>query len=481
VVALKNRGLTLFILCALCGLPLLGGALGAWTRDTRRPHEAIRPLLVAIARLPAESPPRQGGPRTALRGLVDRAAEAGLTLMWHDPSGRLVIGPLEPAGAATCFRRIAPEHSTAESDDWICGQTPHARWALQKVERPVGGVPDWWWLTGLLPVGAACLVIWRELRRRQEEAALADAARSLARGELPRLEQRTVAFEAIAVMATALRGKEERLADQLAVIEAQNREIVRNRERFISSEKLVTLGHLAAGLAHELGNPLAALFAHLDLLADADLDERTAGHLRMMQTEVRRMDDLIRRLLLLSRGDEGEAAGPSPPSAWLPDAVDLLRHQTRYRELEIRIEADPEAMALPVAGEWKTVLVNLLVNAAQAMEGRGTITIRLTGDVSGLTGDVSGLTGDVSGLTGDVTRLRLDGIDTGPGVPPELAERVFEPFFTTKDPGTGTGLGLSVCRMLAGRVGGDLRCMARDAGGHFAAELPVLREFGKNS
>ena len=261
-------------------------------------------------------------------------------------------------------------------------------------------------------------------------------------------------------MAAALRGKEERLAEQLAVIEAQNREIVGNRERFISSEKLVTLGHLFAGLAHELGNPLAALFAHLDLLADADLDERTSEHLRMMQTEVRRMDDLIRRLLLLSRGDGGTSSEPAPATAWLPDAVDLLRHQARYRDLELRVEADPEAMALPVAGDWKTVLVNLLINAAQAMEGQGTITVRLARDASGLARD------------GD--RLRLDVIDTGPGVPPELAERVFEPFFTTKDPGTGTGLGLSVCRMLAGRAGGDLRCIAEDEGGHFVAELPIL-------
>ncbi len=457
---MKNQGLTLFILCALCGLPLLGGALGAWTRDTRRPHGAIRPLLVATARLPAEGPPRQGGPRTPQRAIVDRAAEAGLTLMWHGPTGRLVVGPLDPAGAASCFRRIAPERSTAESEDWICGQTAHARWALHKDERPVGGVPDWWWLTGLLPVGAAGLVVWRERRRRREEADLAEAARGLARGELPRRSPRTPSYEAVAVMASALRGKEERLAEQLAVIEAQNREIVANRERFISSEKLVTLGHLAAGLAHELGNPLAALFAHLELLDDAGQDERTAGHLRLMRTEVRRMDELIRRLLLLSRGDEGANAGPAPAAAWLPDAVDLLRHQTRYRELDILIEADPVVLDLPVAGEWKTVLVNLLINAAQAMEGHGTITIRLQRDAD---------------------RLRLEVIDTGPGVPAELRERVFEPFFTTKDPGSGTGLGLSVCRMLAGRAGGDLRCLASDAGGHFVAQLPILPDFGKNS
>ena len=454
---MKNRDVTLFILWVACLVPPIVWAAGAWTRDTRRPGEWLRPWLVAVSRLPPENAPRSVGRRPPLRGLAERAAAAGLTLVWHDGGGRLVVGDRDPSGAAACWLRIPPGEHLAVTLEWSCGRGDHGQWALERASQPIGGVPPWWWLTTLLPVATAALVSLRALRRRREDALLADAASALTRGELPRTDLRTPAYEALAVMAAALREKEERLEGQLAVIEAQNREIVLNRERFISSEKLVTLGHLAAGLAHELGNPLAALFAHLDLLADTELDAKAAGHLRLMQAEVRRMDELIRRLLLLARGGEADA-GPVPAAAWLGDAVDLLRHQGRWREVEFRVEADAAALELPVAADWKTVLVNLLVNAAQAMDGRGTITVRLK--------------------RGDGA-LELEVLDTGPGVPAGLTERIFEPFFTTKDPGTGTGLGLSVCRMLAGRAGGTLLCVAGGPGGHFTARLPVVTDPGK--
>ncbi len=454
---MKNRDLTLFILWVTCLIPPLGWAAGAWTRDTRRPGEWLRLQLVLVSWLPPENASRSVGRRPALRGIVDRANAAGLTLVWHDGQGRLAAGDRDPSGAATCWLRISPGENLARTPEWSCGRSGHARWALERSEHLVGGVPAWWWLTTLLPVAAAVPVAMRARRRRREDGLLADAASSLTRGEIPRTDLRTPAYEALAVMASALREKEERLKGQLAVIETQNREIVLNRERFISSEKLVTLGHLAAGLAHELGNPLAALFAHLDLLADAGLDDRAAEHLRLMQTEVRRMDELIRRLLLLARGQE-ESAVPAPPAAWLGDAVDLLRHQGRWRDVEFRVEADADALDQAVAADWKTVLINLLINAAQAMDGRGIVTVHLRQGEGG---------------------LELEVLDTGPGVPEALAERVFEPFFTTKDPGTGTGLGLSVCRMLAGRAGGTLRCVPGGIGGRFVARLPVVTDPGK--
>jgi len=453
----KNLRFSHFILCLLCATPLLGWGITRAFRSSRHPHDLLRPLLVTHAGLRSSENLRPAERRGALRDPLELAAGWNLTLIWNDPAGRLVFGDGDPAAAALCFRRIAPDEATAETANWLCGRAGLTQWALEKRSFTTGGVPSWWWLTGLLPILAAIAFLGLERRRRDEDARLVDAARRLARGEMPRTDLRTPAFEAVAVMAAALRGKEERLAEQLAIIEEQNREILLTREKFISQEKLITLGHLAAGLAHELGNPVAALLAHLDLLADAGLDARTTEHLKMMQLEARRMDELIRRLLQLARGDEGETVS-RPVSEWLPDAIELLRHQAWCQNVEFIVDAQPDALAEQVPGDWKSILVNLLVNAAQAMDGRGAVTIEVHRRED---------------------QLRIDVLDTGPGVPAELAERVFEPFFTTKDPGKGTGLGLSVCRMLAGRSGGSLTCVPDEGRGHFVAEIVLPAFSGK--
>ncbi|MBU1069002.1 HAMP domain-containing histidine kinase [Myxococcota bacterium] len=454
---MKNLQTSRFILWMLCLTPLLGWAVLSRTRVTHHPHDWLRPRLLAHSLIRSTGVLSPAVRRVQFRDLVEQTARWNLTLIWNDSAGRLVFGDADPGAATPCWNRIAPDATTAETDAWICGRNEHARWALEKGAFTSGGVPAWWWLTGLLPILAAVAFALDERRRRREDTQLVDAARKLAQGEMPRTDLRTPSFEAVAVMAAALREKEERLAGQLAIIEEQNREILNTREKFISQEKLITLGHLAAGLAHELGNPLAALFAHLDLLTDAGLDPRTTEHLTMMQAEIRRMDELIRRLLLLARGEEGGLAS-GPASEWLPDAVDILRHQAWCRDVTFTVDAAPEAMSIPVPGEWKSILVNLLVNAAQAMDGSGTVTISLV-------------------RHGD--SLHIDVRDTGPGVPSELAGRIFEPFFTTKDPGTGTGLGLSVCRMLAGRAGGTLTCVPDEGGGHFVLEIQIPADLGK--
>ncbi len=446
-----------FILWMLCATPLLGWVVARGTRSSQHPHELVRPLLVAHSRLRAAEVQSPAGRRVAFRDLLDLAAGWGMTVVWNDPTGRMVFGDADPAGATLCLRRIAPDASTASTDGWICGSSGQTQWALERVTIVSGGVPAWWWLTGALPILAAVAFELTQRRRRREDTQLVTAARTLAQGELPHTDLRTPSLQTVAVMATALRGKEERLADQLSIIEKQNREILLTREKLISQEKLITLGHLAAGLAHELGNPVAALIAHLDLLSDAPLDARAAEHLKYMQAEVRRMDELIRGLLQLSRGEEGGQV-LRPASEWLPDAIDILRHQAWCRDVEFIVSAEPEALAVPVPGDWKSILVNLLVNAAQAMDGRGTVTVE-------------------AHRRDD--RLRIDVLDTGPGVPAELVERIFEPFFTTKDPGTGTGLGLSVCRMLAGRAGGELTCVTGEGRGHFTMEIEIPNDFGK--
>ncbi len=453
---MNNRRPAIFILAILGMLLVPGAALyDVFTRTTRLPHERILPLvriLAAVPHLPEGTGPASR--RRFFRAVLDAAEPWDIPFIWEDASGTLAVGPLRPLDAAECFSRLENSRREARVPGWVCGQGRQGRWALGAAGFPSGGLPwDWRWLSWAPLLGAAWMA-GDILRRRREEARLAATARSLARGEPVPSVAEAPAAEALAVMAAAIREREERLAAQLQTIEAQNREILQSREKFITQEKLVTLGHLAAGLAHELGNPLSSLMAHIEWLSETESDPGRRQHLDMMKGETRRMDELLRRLLLLARGS---AFGEDPVRVGesITQAVEILRHQKWCANVDFRLElASGDADAL-VTADIRTILLNLLLNAAQAMKGSGSIRI-------------------VSARQDGCVLVRVT--DTGPGVPESLAQAIFEPFFTTKDPGEGTGLGLSVSRMLAQRAGGELSCIPGGDGGHFLLELPVIPE-----
>ncbi len=217
------------------------------------------------------------------------------------------------------------------------------------------------------------------------------------------------------------------------------------------SEQLASLGMLAAGVAHEINNPLSYVMIHLDeLVADlARWDPSGEGarpdaattlleRARQAREGVRRIHEIARGLGTFSRVDP---TPPHPVDVHGPVrlAMNMARHEIRSRARLVG-DLQPVPPVLASEGRLGQVVLNLLINAAHAIPegapGRHEIRVRTWAE-------------------DDHVHVAIE--DTGEGIPPELLERVFEPFFTTKPPGIGSGLGLSICRSIAAEFGGDLR------------------------
>jgi signal transduction histidine kinase len=220
------------------------------------------------------------------------------------------------------------------------------------------------------------------------------------------------------------------------------------------------VGRLAAGLAHEIGNPIAALMGLEDLLLDGDLDPREQkDFIRRMRAETERIHRTLRDLLQFARPAHEAMNGPAAPGdveAAIHDTAALVVHQASMRDLELRIDVFPDLPHVTLSStQLIQVLLNLILNAADALQGR-----------SG--GQVAVVARAADGA------VRIDVEDNGQGVPAEVADQIFEPFFTTKEVGKGTGLGLSVCQGLVAAAGGTLSLdTSCQSGARFVVQLPM--------
>lgn len=257
--------------------------------------------------------------------------------------------------------------------------------------------------------------------------------------------------EALSQMSRALAGYRERTADQLARLEAANNELTRTQEALVRSEKLAGVGRLAAGLAHELGNPLTAVRGYVALLNRRGVDPGTAAEvLGQCQSEVERMHALLRSLLDYAR-DERAHVGPVAARELLEGAVATVRHQPAFREVALLVEADPDLFVEVDARKLHQALVNLLLNAASARAS----TIRLGASRAG-------------------RRVAITVVDDGEGMPAEVCARAWEPFFTTREPGAGTGLGLAIVHRIVEQHGGEVGVDSEPGrGATFRLSLPA--------
>jgi PAS domain S-box-containing protein len=227
------------------------------------------------------------------------------------------------------------------------------------------------------------------------------------------------------------------------------------------SERLASLGILAAGVAHEINNPLASILAGVDcLLRWIGPDGRfsvSAGEARdvldVLGRETSRCRDITDKLLLLAQPYSVEPTWVSLNRA-VEDTITLLRYQMQKQQVSSVAELTP---GLPEM--WgkesgvRAVCMNLMLNAVQAMPKGGTLTVRTR-------------------RAGTGVGLEIE--DTGPGISDAHLDRIWDPFFTTKPPGQGTGLGLSITQRIVTRHGGWIRAETRREGGaRFVLELPL--------
>ncbi len=259
-------------------------------------------------------------------------------------------------------------------------------------------------------------------------------------------------------MADDLRHERATLESRLRELETLTRDLRSTQDSLVRSEKLASVGRLAAGIAHEIGNPLSAILGLIELLQAGDLSKtEEAEFLTRIQRETERIHRTIRDLLDYSRAAEratqnGEVG--SDLGEIVGNAVRLIAPQKDLRRIVIE-QRIPETRVL-VRGESDAltqVVLNLLLNAADAIEGEGSISISLS-------------------FEGEHAELIID--DTGPGIAPEVRTRIFEPFVTTKSAGGGTGLGLAVCVMIVDRLDGSITADdAPDGGARFIVKLPL--------
>lgn len=228
----------------------------------------------------------------------------------------------------------------------------------------------------------------------------------------------------------------------------------RLQTQFVHSEKMASLGQLAAGAAHEINNPLTAILGYTDLLAeDNTLPERPRGMVEKIREQARRTKSLLSNLLSFAR--------QTPAEKSLLDINPLVNNAIQLRQLDlraknIRIHTQTEAVLPGVrcdGNQLLQVFFNIISNAVDAMEGTGgVLTVRTLREKNNVVVEFS---------------------DTGPGI--KDPDHVFDPFYTTKPVGKGTGLGLSICYGIIQEHGGTISCYNRHQGGAtFRIELPAV-------
>jgi two-component system NtrC family sensor kinase len=224
--------------------------------------------------------------------------------------------------------------------------------------------------------------------------------------------------------------------------------------QLIASDRLAFLGQLLAGVVHEISNPLASIAGCAEALASLAVAgnnrrarEEAVEFRDLIRSEVARSERILRTLLHSVKSDDAQATNVG---ATVKTVLRLLEHHPAFTRIRV-VQRLPAR--LPVAridaDSLKQVVIALAVNAARAMAGGGTLTLRARQTRRGLV---------------------LDVMDTGPGVPIEIRRRIFEPFFTT-NAAQGTGLGLAVARSLVRHRGGDLIYRPRRSGAAFRVLL----------
>jgi two-component system NtrC family sensor kinase len=434
----------------------LGLTLGALVRASApsvSPAELVRALerdaqessLVAARVTSAAAGSAQFGDAAALRAL-DEAAREGLPRMLRVGERRLWALAVSPSSDGQAWLAIDADRSGTR------GGTLVGMFGLYAFLIAVA------WLT--LAYFALTRLIVHPLD------ALSQAAENVTLGKRrltpPVTSSRELGELGVSLerMTDRLLREEESLRSQIAEVERARAELASAQTKLVRSERLASVGRLSAGLAHEIGNPIAAMMGLADLLLAGELEpNEQRDFIRRLRSEIERVHRTLKDLLQFARPQRG-AGGALPASgdveAAVHDTAALVMHQASMRDVELHIDVYPGLPRVTLAGEQLSqVLLNLILNASDAVQGRSGARIAVV-------------------ARAEAAGVRILVEDNGTGVPPDAAEHLFEPFFTTKEVGKGTGLGLSVCQSLVSAAGGALSLDAEFSGGaRFVIQLPA--------
>ncbi|MCC6847532.1 MAG: HAMP domain-containing protein [Deltaproteobacteria bacterium] len=293
---------------------------------------------------------------------------------------------------------------------------------------------------------------------------LRDRLRAIAAGDLdsPLLITQN---DEIGDLAREIDGMCGKLAEARRQLTTETEARLQALEQLRHTDRLTTIGQLAAGVAHELGTPLSVISGRAEMIADGEATgERATASARVIVDQSRRMTEMIRELLDFSRR-RGPRFGLTSVRAVCARTIDTLAPIARRQQVEIAgALADDPLIVSADEHQLEQALVNLIVNAVHATAGGGRIEVASAGRRTRRPGE-GGADAEFACVT--VT-------DHGAGIPAEHLPRIFEPFFTTKAPGEGTGLGLAVAQGIVRDHGGWIEVESRpDEGSRFTLCLPA--------
>ena len=238
-----------------------------------------------------------------------------------------------------------------------------------------------------------------------------------------------------------------------------NREKARTMDLMCQTEKMATVGNLAAGVAHEINNPLGGVILCFNNFTESDMDEESRKtHIEVINSGLLKIQHTVKGLLDFARKTPITIA-PSSICTILDESLKLVDSLLTKKGITVVRESCTEMPLVPVdPAKIEQVFLNIIINAVHAMGGEGTLSFAVS-------------------RADDMCLVSIS--DTGPGIQPEVLPRIFDPFFTTKDPGKGTGLGLAVCKSIIEQHGGRIKVESEEgSGAKFIISLP-LRESGK--
>ncbi len=299
---------------------------------------------------------------------------------------------------------------------------------------------------------------------------------------------------ALRIMSETLQEKQLALEHKVQDLEAANRALLEAQRALVRSEKLACVGRLAAGVAHEIGNPIGSILGYMELLLGEAKDATHRDCLQRVKGEAERIQRTVRALVEVGRPTDQRWEEVDLGST-VDETLAVLKAHPGMRGVQIEWEPPQEPYRLWAhPDQIRQVLLNLLLNAMDSLGGKGRITVRV-GAAERLPREAELVPAprrrsdpadrDFSALR-KTAPLALEGArgpfvfvqveDTGSGIPSEELEHLFEPFFTTKEPGKGTGLGLTVCFGIVESYGGKIQVQSEPGRGSiFTVFFPVGR------
>jgi len=237
------------------------------------------------------------------------------------------------------------------------------------------------------------------------------------------------------------------------------KELENTQIQLLQAEKMASLGKLSAGVAHQINNPLGGiiLFAKL-ILEEYELEDGVKNDIERILRDADRCRNIVKELLEFTRQTR-HLMQPNDLNRALERTLFLLESQALFQNIEVKKDFDKN---LPTANsdaqQMYHLFMNLILNAVQAMDGKGNLTLKTTAKT-------------------DKNRVQIEIADSGPGIPEEALPHLFEPFFTTKEEGKGTGLGLSLAYNIVENHGGSIAAENNpDQGANFIIQLPIAHK-----